>query len=165
MSELRKIHREAVPKALERVERYRLLNHPRVAESIARDILAVDAENQQALVGLILALTDQFEMEANTGINPVLEIVQRLDGEYAQAYYAAIVYERQAVARLKRCYPGANFDAFELLQKAMELFIKGDQMSLPEDDDAILHWNACVRMVDGYKLRERPREDASVMSE
>jgi hypothetical protein len=34
-----------VPKALERVERYRLLNHPRVAESIARDILAVDAEN------------------------------------------------------------------------------------------------------------------------
>lgn len=165
MAELRKIHREAVPKALERVERYRLLNHPRVAESIARDILEVDAANQQALIGLVLALTDQFEMEANTGINPVLEFVQRLEEEYARTYYAAIVYERQAVARLKRGYPGATFDAYELLQKAMGLFVEGDQMSPPEDDDAILHWNACARMIDSYKLTERPRDEAPVMSE
>ncbi len=165
MPELKKIHLEAVPKALERVERYRLLNHPRVAESIARDILEVDATNQQALIGLVLALTDQFEMEANTGINPVLEAVQRLDSEYAQTYYAAIVYERQAVARLKRGYPGSAFDAYELLQRAMELFVKGDQMSPPEDDDAVLHWNACVRMIKGNKLAERPREEMPVMSE
>ncbi len=165
MSELKKIHREAVPKALERVERYRLLNHPHVAESIARDILEVDAENQQALVGLILSLTDQFEMEANVGIKSALEIAPRLDGEYAQSYYAAIVYERQAVARLKRGYPGAKFDAYELLQQAMELFDAADKMSSSEDDDAILHWNACVRMIEGHKLSERPRDEAPVMLE
>ena len=43
MFELKKIHREAIPKALERVERYRLLTQPLVAESICRDILEVDA--------------------------------------------------------------------------------------------------------------------------
>jgi hypothetical protein len=165
MPELKKIHRGAVPKALERVERYRLLNHPRVAESITRDILEVDAENQQALVGLILALTDQFEMEANVGIKSALEIAPRLDGKYAQTYYAAIVYERQAVARLKRGYPGAGFDAYELLQKAMELFAEADEMSPPEDDDAVLHWNACARMIEGNKLTERPRDEIPVMLE
>ena len=82
MFELKKIHREAIPKALERVERYRLLNQPLVAESICRVILEVDAENQKALIGLVLALTDQFEHEANKGINIVIDLIPRLTDEY-----------------------------------------------------------------------------------
>ena len=96
MFELKKIHREAIPKALERVERYRLLNQPLVAESICRDILEVDAENQQALIGLVLALTDQFEHEANKGINIVLDLIPRLTDEYTHDYYSGLAHERHS---------------------------------------------------------------------
>jgi hypothetical protein len=53
MFQLKHITREAIPHALERVERYRLLNEPEEAESICLDILAVDADNQSALVMLL----------------------------------------------------------------------------------------------------------------
>ena len=58
--ELKTIARDGIPHALEKAERYRLLNDPAQAESICRDVLAVDADNQDALRALILALTDQF---------------------------------------------------------------------------------------------------------
>ncbi len=165
MFEPKKIHREAIPKALERVERYRLLNQPRVAESICRDILEVDPENQQALVGLILALTDQFEQEANKGINAALDLVPQLGDEYARDYYTGLVHERQGKARLVRNYPGARFDAFELLSRAMEWYEKAAALSGPENDDAILHWNSCARIIVSSKLETRPPEGEPVGSE
>ncbi len=165
MTELKKIHPEAVPHALERVERYRLLNQPRVAESICLDILAVDENNQQALIALLLALTDQFGLEAKIGVNAALKYVQRLEGEYAQAYYAGIVWERHAKSRLNRSYPGSGFDAFDELSRALALFDKAHELSPPEDDDAILHWNACARVIDVNKLEARPDEEPSVQSE
>lgn len=165
MTELKKIRAEAVPRALERIERYRLLNQPRVAESICHDVLAVDTDNQQALVGLVLALTDQFELEAKTGVNAALEYVPRLSGDYAQAYYAGIVWERHAKARLNRGYPGAQFDAFDELQRALGLFDKAHELSPADDDDAILHRNACLRVIDRNQLGPRPQEEASVQSE
>ncbi|MBT4611219.1 MAG: hypothetical protein HOC05_14345, partial [Gemmatimonadetes bacterium] len=60
MFELKSIQADAIPAALERVERYRLLNEPRVAQSICHDILAIDPDNHDALVGLVLSLTDSF---------------------------------------------------------------------------------------------------------
>jgi len=60
MFELKRLSPDAIPAALERVERYRLLNESRCAESIRRDVLAVDPGNTQAGIGLILSLTDQF---------------------------------------------------------------------------------------------------------
>src|SRR5213075_2019037 len=61
MSELKSLHKDAIPAALEKAERYRLLNEPGEAESICLDILHVDPENQEALITLLLALTDRFE--------------------------------------------------------------------------------------------------------
>ena len=165
MNELKKIHREAIPKALERVERYRLLNQPRVAESICRDILEVDAENQQALVGLVLALTDQFEHEANKGIKIVLDLIPRLTYEYTRDYYSGLAHERQGKARLVRDYPGARFDAFELLGRAMEWYEKAEGLEASDNDDAILHWNSCARIIINNKLEARPPEGESVGSE
>jgi hypothetical protein len=165
MFELKSIHREAIPAALEKVERYRLLNEPRVAESICHDILAVDAENQQALVMLVLALSDQFDQEANLGMGPVLELIPRLKDEYQRCYYAGIVYERQGKARLKRNYPGARFDAYELLRQAMEWFEKAEKLQPPGHDDAILRWNTCVRLMANHRLEPRPREEAPTMLE
>ena len=54
--ELKTLHPDAVPRALAKAERYRLLNEPSQAESICRDVLAVDAANQDALTMLLLAL-------------------------------------------------------------------------------------------------------------
>ena len=50
MFELKPLSKEAIPKALERAERYRLLNEPVEAESICRDVLHVEPGNQQALL-------------------------------------------------------------------------------------------------------------------
>src|SRR5205085_11166530 len=53
MADLKRLHKEAIPAALEKAERYRLLNEPGEAESICLDILAADAENQQAIITLL----------------------------------------------------------------------------------------------------------------
>src|SRR6266436_320626 len=55
MFELKRLSLEAVPAALERALRYRLLNEPAEAESICHDVLEIDPENQEALVMLLLA--------------------------------------------------------------------------------------------------------------
>jgi len=66
--ELKRITQDAIPQALTQAERYRLLNEPRVAESICLDILEAQADHQQAREMLILALTDQFTLSAAPGL-------------------------------------------------------------------------------------------------
>ena len=63
MFELKTLSKEAISRSLERVERYRLLNEPAVAESICHAILHVEPAHQQALVMLILVTTDQFAIK------------------------------------------------------------------------------------------------------
>jgi len=84
---LKPIHADAIPIALEKAERYRLLNEPAQAESICLDILAVDAFHQEALVTLLLAITDQFG--DGVGARRAKEILPRLEREYDREYYAA----------------------------------------------------------------------------
>ena len=60
MFELKLLSKDAVPAALEKAMRYRLLNEPGEAESICLDVLKADPDNQEALVTLLLALTDRF---------------------------------------------------------------------------------------------------------
>jgi hypothetical protein len=54
------ISTDAVAKAVEKAEHYRLLNDPEQAESICLDVLAVAPDHQIALRVLLLAMTDQF---------------------------------------------------------------------------------------------------------
>ena len=60
MFELKPISRQAVPEAIQKAERYRLLNEPWQAESICQDVLGIEPDHQAALVMLLLSLTDQF---------------------------------------------------------------------------------------------------------
>ncbi len=85
--ELKKLSPEAIPPALERAERYRLLNEPVQAESIYLDILAVEPENQQALVLLLLALSEQFGENMTEKLDRAWSLLPRLRDEYQQAYY------------------------------------------------------------------------------
>ncbi len=157
---LKSLSIEAIPRALERAERYRLLNEPAVAESICQDILSIEPDHQQALITLVLALTDQFAETPALGVAQVLELVPRLRGEYERAYYSGIIYERQARARLKREYPGAWFDAYDLFRLALEWFARAEALRPPGNDEAILRWNTCVRLIEGNNLQPRPRDEA-----
>jgi hypothetical protein len=146
MFELKPLTREAIPKALEKAERYRLLNEPVEAESICLDVLSVDPSDQRALVTLLLALTDQFDEEIPDAVQKAREVLPRLAGPYERAYYAGLLAERRAKARLKHGGPGAGSVAYELLTEAMEHFATAELLRPPGNDDALLRWNACARL-------------------
>src|ERR1041385_8678473 len=96
MFELNPLSREPIPAALEKAMRYRLLNEPAEAESISLDVLRTDPDNQQALVILILAVTDRFSKSYAVGDSQAQEIVSRLQDEYDRAYYSGIICEHRA---------------------------------------------------------------------
>ncbi len=145
MPEPKRIPRDAIPAALEKALRYRLLNEPLEAESICRDILEVDPDHQQALVTLVLALTEQFEKKFHAALAAAREIVPQVQGEYEQAYYMGIINERWAKSHLSH---GAPTDfACGWFREAMRCYEKAEKLSKPDDPDAILRWNTCVRFL------------------
>src|SRR6266511_2209568 len=111
MFDLKKIHKDAVTQALERAHFYRLLNEPGAAESICLDVLEIDPENQDALVTLLLAITDRFTRGYAVGATQAKELLPRIKDEYQRAYYAGIICERQAKARLQQGGPGSSHHA------------------------------------------------------
>jgi hypothetical protein len=147
--ELKKLHPEAIPAALEKANRYRLLNEPGAAESIYLDVLAVEPDNQEALKNLVLAMSDRFGKDYAVGDTHINDYVAKLTDEYERAYYTGIVYERRAKATLAK----GGLQAYELFVQAMDLFERAEAMRPPGDDDAILRWNACARIIKRNNLR------------
>jgi hypothetical protein len=158
MFELKQLSADAIPAALEKALRYRLLNEPAEAESICHDVLRIDPENQQALVTLLLALTDRFGAGYAVGATQVQEVLSRLRDEYQRAYYAGIICERRAKAYLRRDHPGAGHDAYEFLREAMTWYEKAEALRPAKNDDALLHWNTCARLIMGNQLTPRSEE-------
>ena len=159
MSELRSIRREAIPRALAKAERYRLLNEPWEAESICRDVLSTDPENQEALVTLLLSLTDQFGRRAAVGVNQAREVLSRLQGGYERDYYSGVICERWGKVQLRSGTPGHI--AYGWFREAMECFEKAIAKSPPQNEDAALRWNACLRLMqENDSLKPHP-EDGS----
>lgn len=159
MFELKPLSEEAIPRALEKAERYRLLNEPAQAESICLDVLRIEADNQQALVTLLLALTDQFAVEIAGCAQQAWEVVPRLYSEYERAYYAGIIGERRAKAHLGQGTPGSGPLAHHWLREAMSFYEKAEAIRPPGNDDALLRWNTCARlMIRNPHLAPRPEE-------
>src|SRR6266849_2986595 len=165
MFELKPLSREAIPAALEKAMRYRLLNEPGEAESICHDILRTDPENQQALVILLLALTDRFGKGYAVGVTQAQEILPRLRDPYEQAYYAGIICERWVKAHLHRGGPGCGVEAYERLREAMAWYEKAETLRPPGNDDALLRWNACARIIMSNGLAPRAEEKIGLQSE
>jgi hypothetical protein len=159
MLELKRIQREAIPNAIQRAEHYRLLNEPRVAESICRDVLMVDPENQRTRIILILAITDLFGAEDGKSPRDALDLIPDIQDEYARSYYTGIIHERQAKAELAHHRPDSRHHAYELLMQAMEWFEKAEKIHPPDNQDAVLRWNSCARLIAYHKLEARPRDD------
>ncbi len=147
MFELKPLSREAVPAALEKAYRYRLLNEPLEAESICRDVLEVDPGNQEATVTLLLALTDQLEERQTPCFEQAREVLSRIQDEYSRTYHHGILCERRAKAQLHRGGQRAGHIAYEWFRQAMEQYEKAAEIRPAGNDDAILRWNTCARIL------------------
>jgi hypothetical protein len=156
---LKPLQASAIPGALQKAERYRLLNEPWQAESICQDILAVDAHHQQALITLLLALTDQFGRGLEGRVREASDILARINGEYEKAYYAGIIAERQGNFQLRKRVPGSGYGAYQLLREAMDHYERAEKLSPAGNQSATLRWNTCARrLMRNPSLQPRDEE-------
>ncbi|HEX9649576.1 MAG TPA: hypothetical protein VGA21_03375 [Cyclobacteriaceae bacterium] len=159
---LKPLSKDGIETALNKAEHYRLLNQPLLAESICRDILMVESENQKAAIFLLLSLADQFGQSKTP--KEALEIAGNLKDPYHQKYYGGIVHERQGMAALSSAIPGSNFDAFEWYLEAMELFEEASAIQ-PANMEPVMRWNTCARVIMNFNLKQRPKDDSHPMLE
>lgn len=145
MWDLKAISPDAIPEALSKAERYRLLHEAADAESICQDVLRIDAANQQALITLLLAITDQFD--DHVPASHALDLIPRLEGEYDRAYYEGVVWERAAKCQFRQSRFGAGAMVYEGLHRAMDLYESAEKVRPSANDDALLRWNACARLL------------------
>ena len=157
MFELKPLSSDAVEAALAKAERYRLLNEPGEAESICLDVLQVEPDHQPARIMLLLALSDQFA-EAPGAAARAQQLASELTGEYERLYYGGLVAERRAKAHLARGAVGGH-GAYEWLHDALDFFGRAERVRPAGNDDAILRWNACVRLLRSQPQLQ-PREGA-----
>jgi tetratricopeptide (TPR) repeat protein len=142
---LKAISRAGIAEAISKVEVYRYLNEPGEAESICRDILAVEPDNQAALRLLGLAITDQFKGEMSDRYAEAENVFRSLTNEYERIYHSGILHERKAKAQLKAGrLPHTVLPIFE---EAMRYFEDAERIRPLNNDDAILRWNRCVRLL------------------
>lgn len=163
--QLKPISVDAIPAAIEKVHRYRALNEPAEAESICLDILLAEPANQQALVLLLLSRSDQID----EGMSPqrALELLPKLESLYEREYYAGLICERVAKAQIRRGRTGSSYTAYNYVRRAMEHFERAEATRPHGNDDALLRWNTCVRLLaNHHDLQEAPVESMeAVISE
>jgi hypothetical protein len=152
MFQLKRISKESIPSAIEKAERYRLLDEPDLAESICLDILEADPQNAKAIIILLLAITDQFGSTSSGDVNRARELLPRLQNDYEKNYYAGIICEREGLAILNR-NTYALFAVYEWLSEAMEFFEKAESLRPTGNDDAIMRWNTCARLIMRHHLK------------
>lgn len=150
MFDLKPIAKESISRAIAKAERYRLLNEPLEAESICRDVLDADPENQEAQIALVLAQSDRFGSPKATP-DEARALSGSLKGEFERLYFRGMVEERWAKALFDSGYPGET--VFGLLRDAMSYFERADGVAGAANDDAVLRWNACVRFIRREKLQ------------
>jgi tetratricopeptide (TPR) repeat protein len=155
---LKKISLDAVPGAIAKAEHYRSLNEPAEAESICRDVLAVDHGNQTAVRLLGLALTDQFTGEETDAYNEAERAFHRLTDRYERLYCTGLLRERRAKAELAAGH--AAYMVAALLRDALRLYAQAEHVRPPGNDEVILRWNRCVRLIRSRPELEWSTRDA-----
>lgn len=164
MFELKSLSRASVERALRKAERYRLLNEPWHAESICRDVLEVDPANQDALIALVLSITDQFRVDGGSRLDEARALLAKLRPAYENAYYSGIICERQATALLARLTTGHGPVVYDWLRKAMDCYQQAEAIRPPGNDDALLRWNTCARLIMRHpQLRPEPAPETSML--
>jgi len=152
---LKTISKSGAAKAISKALSYRYLNEPEEAESICRDILAVEPDHQVALRLLGLAITDQFTGNVSDRYAEAESVFQSLTDRYERLYYTGLLHERQAKAQLRAGRPLRTLAA--LFENAMACFEQAEKIRPPDSEDAILRWNRCVRILQalpGFEEKE-----------
>jgi hypothetical protein len=160
MFALKPLSHDSVAGALSKAERYRLLNEPAEAASICHDILEIEPENQQALIMLVLALSDQIREDPQAFVN-ALATASRIHSAYDRAYYSGIIWERRAKARYQDGGRSLQHTVYEWMTKALRLFEQAERLRTPGNDDSILRWNTCVRFLARHPELTLRSEEAS----
>ena len=142
---LKPISTSGIPGALAKVSHYRYLNQAEEAESICRDVIAADPENQIAQRMLALVLTDQFNGTSADRYAETESIASRLTDSYERQYYMGIVHERRAKAQLLAGHQPHTL--LVLFEEAMRCFGEAEKIRPKGNDDAILRWNRCARII------------------
>ena len=145
---LKPISKAGIPEAIAKVDLYRSLNEPEEAESICRDILAVDATHQLALRLLGLAITDQFCGEISDRWGEAQESFDKLSDPYERIYYTGLLHERRAKAQLRA--GRLPHTLTPLFEEALNCFAEAEKIRPSGNDDAILRWNRCVRLLQSH---------------
>lgn len=159
MLQLKKITKESIPEALEKAERYRLLNEPVLAQSICLDIFEADPQNSRAIITMILAITDQLGKSSLVDINQAKQLLSKLPDEYEREYYSGLISERQGKSRLDKHMPDGGSIAYEWLREAMAHYEKAEAIRPPGKDDAVLRWNTCARLIMRHNLKPADEKD------
>ena len=101
---------------------------------------------------------DQFGAESVVSANDAKEVLSELQSEYGQLYYNGVICERWAKARLKTGAPGSV--AYGWFIEAMSLYEKAEAIRPRGNEDAILRWNACARIIErDERLKPRAEEE------
>jgi tetratricopeptide (TPR) repeat protein len=158
--QLKTISKGGIAEALAKVQHYRYLNQAEEAESICRDILAIDPENQLALRLLGLAVTDQFCGAVTDRYQEAQSCFEKLSSAYERSYYAGILYERRAKAQMRAGHLAHSLIAS--FEKAMQCFEDAEKIRPQGNDDALLRWNRCLRLLQSIPELSRERESHSL---
>jgi tetratricopeptide (TPR) repeat protein len=148
LHQLKKLARESLPLAIEKAEQYRALGEPEEAESICRDVLETDPDDQAALRILGLAITDTFQKNRAHDLDEAVKVFGKLTSEYERVYYTGIAWERAGKAHLGL---GEHHNALACFEHALEKYEQAEKLAPPHVPDPVLRWNWCVRI-----LREHP---------
>lgn len=161
--QLKTISKAGIAEAIAKVELYRYLNEPEEAESICRDILSVAADHQLARRLLGLAITDQFTGYAGDRYAEAAEIFEGLRDPYERSYYTGLLHERRAKVQLRAGYSAHIL--LPLIENAMNCFTEAEKIRPPGNDDSILRWNRCVRLLQSQPDFKVERDDTRIDAE
>lgn len=145
--QLKSISKSGITEALAKVQHYRYLNQAEEAESICRDVLAVDPENQMALRLLGLTITDQFKGTLSDGFREAQSCFEKLSSLYERSYYMGILHERRAKAQMRAGHLAHSLMAS--FENALRCFEEAEKIRPAGNDDALLRWNRCLRLMQG----------------
>ena len=142
--ELKSISEQSIPEALAKVERYRLLNEPPCRKHLPRR----SGHRARSPAGADFAAARAHRsIPLQRAAKAAQEVLAQIKGDYEQAYYAGIIWERLGNARIRHGGTGAGASAYHALRDAMSHYETAMTFAPPGNDEAILRWNTCARMI------------------
>ena len=153
---LKMISKNGIAQAIAKAELYRYLAEPEETESICRDILAVEGDNQAALRMLGLAMSDQLSGGRLDRWPEAESVFQSLTDPYERFYYTGLLHERRAKAQVRAGQPLRTL--VPLVENAMLCFEQAEKIRPPDNDEALLRWNRCVRLLQSLPRAEEEKE-------